>query len=99
MLIESKATYTLKDFLSDDLVKPVVKNSKEINFSPIYKQKLTHQLITFLFLHIAIEEEHPFDGFEWVNKKQLQQLSFPRTIRTYFIDNLLSLNLYSEKMK
>ena len=99
MLIESKASYTLKDFLSNDLVKPSVKKSKEINLSLIYKQKLTHQLITVSFLHVAITEEIQFDGLEWVNKKQLQQLSFPRTIRTYFMDNLLSLNLYSEKMK
>ncbi|MEO6868269.1 MAG: A/G-specific adenine glycosylase [Ginsengibacter sp.] len=87
MLIESKASYTLKDFLSNDLVKPLVKNFIEINLSPIYKQKLTHQLISVAFLNIVIDEEIQFDGLVWVNKKQVQKLSFPRVIRTFFMDN------------
>ena len=79
--------FTLKDFLSNDLVKPLVKNFIEINLSPIYKQKLTHQLISVAFLNIVIDEEIQFDEFVWVNKKQVQKLSFPRVIRTFFMDN------------
>ncbi len=84
MLIESKAPYSLKDFLSIDQVKTIAKNIKEISLSEVYNQKLTHQLVTVVFLNIEIAEENIFNGFKWVNKKQLQQLSFPRIIRNYF---------------
>lgn len=99
LLKESTATGTLKDLLSYSQVKKYAKNSKEISLSKTYQQKLTHQLITVVFLNLEIPVQIAIDGFKWVNKKELQKLAFPRVIRDYLSDNLVSLNLHSETKK
>ncbi|MEO6869275.1 MAG: A/G-specific adenine glycosylase [Ginsengibacter sp.] len=99
ILIEGTATGTLKELLSNNLVKKYAKSPKEISLSNPYQQKLTHQLITVVFLHLEIPVQSAIDGFKWVNKKELKTLAFPRVIRDYLSDNLVSLNLHSETKK
>lgn len=52
-------------------------------------QKLTHQRVHFQFILVEVAAPVPVAGFRWVNKKQLQKLAFPKTLKTFALQHLL----------
>jgi A/G-specific adenine glycosylase len=52
--------------------------------SPVYKQQLTHQVITGQFVHIALTETPPgLAHLKAVDKEEMNYLSFPRIINQH----------------
>jgi A/G-specific adenine glycosylase len=52
--------------------------------SPVYKQQLTHQVITGQFVHIALTETPPgLAHLKAVDKEKMNYLSFPRIINQH----------------
>lgn len=51
-------------------------------------QKLTHQLIHFRFLTIALPRKQPIPHCTWMSMKNLREITFPQSLRT-FVDSCL----------
>lgn len=62
--------------------------------SGIYKQQLTHQTIYGQFICIKLSRPLKAGGFELVDKKEIEQLPFPKFINHYLQDKTVSLNLF-----
>lgn len=68
----------------------------KINFiSKKISQKLTHQVINGQFVHVnSVKEFPPPAGYQWVTKKQIKMLPFPKFIASYLKDKNVSLKLF-----
>ncbi|MBS1734991.1 MAG: A/G-specific adenine glycosylase [Bacteroidetes bacterium] len=93
ILIETNNTASIKELLERNVFKKNITSTEAPFVSKTYQQKLTHQLITVIFVHIKIAEPFATNDFIWVDKKGLEKLAFPRVFHSYFKDNLVSLNL------
>ncbi len=51
-------------------------------------QKLTHQQIHFKFYRISLEQPVAIEEYQWVNKKDLQNFPFPRTLKLFITSYL-----------
>lgn len=64
--------------------------------STIYRQKLTHQSITAMFLTAAVSRQSPLlKNYEWVETRSLLTYSFPKIINDY-LKNLLTTEIFAE---
>ncbi len=61
----------------------------------VYKQTLTHQYISASFQFVEVETMWQIDKGEWKNKMEVEQLAFPRLLRTFMNEN----DLYSQLSK
>lgn len=52
-------------------------------------QRLTHQLIYFSFLHLQLKKEIDLPDYQWISKRELQQLPFPKTLKAFLDKSLL----------
>jgi A/G-specific adenine glycosylase len=53
--------------------------------SPLYKQKLSHQLITGQFITLELKKKPVVcENWLWVNEKQLKRFAYPHFINQYF---------------
>lgn len=93
ILIETSKTASIKALLERNAFKKYITSTEEPFVSKAYQQKLTHQLITVIFIHIEIAEPFAANDFIWVDKTGLEKLAFPRVFHSFFKDNLVSLNL------
>lgn len=60
------------------------KSYQVITVSPSYKQQLSHQLITGLFIEIKLKKKPARqDDWTWLPKHKLKRLAFPRFINYY----------------
>jgi A/G-specific adenine glycosylase len=60
------------------------KNYQVVTVSPSYKQQLSHQLITGMFIEIKPKEKPVLQqGWTWLPKHKLKKLAFPRFINYY----------------
>ena len=53
-----------------------------VSISPLYKQQLTHQLITGRFIHVKIRTPYSA-GWEWATPGEMRSLAFPKFINQY----------------
>lgn len=53
-----------------------------ISESAVFKQQLTHQLVTAKFIRLKVGKK-PVNGFQWVSKRDLRQYAFPRLINSF----------------
>jgi len=54
--------------------------------SNVYKQQLSHQLITGRFIEVKLTKKPSLTGVEWVRKEELNKYAFPRYINQYLVD-------------
>jgi A/G-specific adenine glycosylase len=68
------------------------KNTYEVNrVSPVFRQQLSHQLITGQFLQIKLKLKIPAPaGSKWVRKQGLAQFTFPRFIHQWLRESTTS---------
>jgi A/G-specific adenine glycosylase len=53
--------------------------------SPLYKQKLSHQLIAGQFITLKLKKKSAGDeNWLWANKEQMKRFAYPRFINQYF---------------
>ncbi|RYZ24097.1 MAG: A/G-specific adenine glycosylase [Chitinophagaceae bacterium] len=52
------------------------------------RQRLSHQLIHFAFLHLSLEHRPALPGFEWVAKNEAAAHPYPKTVGAYLEKNL-----------
>jgi A/G-specific adenine glycosylase len=57
-------------------------NYQLVSVSPIFKQQLTHQLITGQFLHVKINKPYSA-GWEWATPDRMRSLAFPKFINQF----------------
>jgi len=85
-LVETDKEQVLTPILSQ-AEKNELLNSKSyhvITVSPSYKQQLSHQLITGLFIEIKLKKKPVINhGWIWLPKHKLKELAFPRFINYY----------------
>lgn len=58
------------------------KNYEVVSISPVFKQQLTHQLITGRFIRVKIKNPEAGD-WNWATKKQMDTLAFPKFINQF----------------
>ena len=54
-----------------------------ISVSKPYQQKLTHQLINGVFIHLKLKNPVVFEDFVLKSKGQIKRIAFPRIIDGY----------------
>ena len=96
ILIENKNHQTIDEVLSSKTLLAITgKNKIELlSASGVYKQQLTHQTICGQFICIKLSKPLLSKGFELVDKKEMEQLPFPKFINYYLQDKTVSLNLF-----
>ncbi|RYY88530.1 MAG: A/G-specific adenine glycosylase [Chitinophagaceae bacterium] len=52
------------------------------------QQRLSHQLIRFVFLHLELKREILLPGFQWVPVAEVEQHAYPKTIGDFLRKNL-----------
>ncbi len=52
-------------------------------------QKLSHQLIHFLFIHLELKNNLSLPHHQWILKKDLFQYPFPKTVQEFLVKNAL----------
>jgi len=67
----------LKKFLGNE-------KFKVISISDVQQQKLTHRLIKGNFIKIELKKKIDFENYFWINKKEMNQYSFPKFINHFF---------------
>lgn len=96
ILIESLQSATVDELFLLTAVKAIFEKQKPgiISVSGVYKQQLTHQTIYGQFIRIILTRPLKAAGFELVEKKEIEQLPFPKFINHYLKDKTVSLNLF-----
>ena len=54
-----------------------------ISVSPVFKQQLSHQLITGRFIRVKLDSRIKSGNLKWISRKQMDQYPFPRFINQY----------------
>lgn len=87
-LLETNATLTNAGLIRQAVSKKWLDPSSSIieSVSPLYKQQLTHQLISGKFVRISLKKKPAVSGFLWLTKKELNRYAFPRLFREYLDD-------------
>ena len=57
-------------------------NYNLVSVSPVFKQQLTHQLISGQFIHVKIKRIYSVN-WEWASRERMQSLAFPKFINQY----------------
>jgi hypothetical protein len=51
-------------------------------------QRLTHQVIYFSFYKLILQKKINIPHYQWINKKDIKQLAFPKTLQNVLSQNL-----------
>lgn len=95
-LIETAIECELRSILKEAEKKKILhKNGFEIvSISPVFKQQLSHQLISGQFIKLNIKKKTKLsDGWQRVNETKLKKYSFPQFINQY-LQNKTSLKIF-----
>ncbi len=97
-MIEGKKAFVLTEVINSSEFQKLFKGfkfNKERSYSTPFKQQLTHQTIYGRFLKLEANKipKSLMNQYEWVLKKNVDQLPFPKMISSYLSDKELSLNL------
>jgi A/G-specific adenine glycosylase len=90
-LIETAAAAAINDLLkqAENQKWMKAKSYSVKSISTLYKQQLSHQLISGQFILLTLKTKPAIDGdWHWMAKDELHQYAFPRMLR-YFIHNEL----------
>ncbi len=89
VLLETGKLMTVEEITETSLFKKIVyKNKYEIiNVSRLYNQKLTHQTIQGIFIHIKAAKAITGQIYKAVTHKKLAKLPFPKFITLYLAEN------------
>lgn len=88
LLIEKKGMEPLQKLLLSPQVKEKIGSGYSIlENSQWMLQKLTHQHIHGIFIHIALNEKIKLPGYQYVSVTKLNQLAFPKLITSYISCN------------
>jgi A/G-specific adenine glycosylase len=86
--VELHTKIEVEIFLKSDLYKEIIPSNALVkNYSPFYKQQLTHQIIDGSFIVVEIKKPLLNSNYELVKIKDLQKFPFPRFITNYFEKN------------
>lgn len=88
VLIETKTSFHSKKVLSIFQKQFGIKNYHTLN-SFSYRQKLSHQLISFSFVEIELFKKEFIDGFSWIKISELNTYAFPKTLQEFVKHHLL----------
>jgi hypothetical protein len=47
------------------------------------KQRLTHQLVSFVFFTVPIHQQLSVDDFVWLHADELRKRAFPKTLKEF----------------
>ncbi|MEO6330226.1 MAG: A/G-specific adenine glycosylase [Ginsengibacter sp.] len=88
VLIETEKLVSIAALQSSEPFSQIL-NSEDftiISVSRIYKQQLTHQIITGQFIRIKIKNRISPDGYQLISLKEIDLLPFPKFITAYLKD-------------
>ncbi|MGJ7030784.1 A/G-specific adenine glycosylase [Niabella hirudinis] len=86
-LIEKTTQTPPGEIMQEAVRKGWIKKDTKTAISPVYTQKLSHQLIQSVFISYQLREKSGcFEGYGWEKTRALKTLPFPRTI-TQHLDN------------
>lgn len=94
--VEAEQSITTEKLLKMPAVKTITANNKldVVSVSDVYRQQLTHQTIYGQFIRVTVNKPIALEGYEAVDKTQLERLPFPKFISQYLKDKTVSLNLF-----
>lgn len=88
ILVEMPEKIEIEKFIkTKSFAQKVNKTAAVKNYSPFYKQQLTHQTIEGCFILINLQSPLLNNDFELVKSSNLKNLAFPRFITSYFEKN------------
>jgi len=89
-LIETSENDSINALQNDKLFTNNNLNIQDLTLSAKFTQRLTHQLIhtNFYTLRINHTSDIVLDGGEWINNPELKNLAFPKTLVSFFKNNL-----------
>jgi A/G-specific adenine glycosylase len=88
VLLEANKKLTVKQLEASDIYQQLLNlNGKIISTSKMYKQQLTHQQISGYFIHVELPAKIKLPDHEWMEKKQVRRLAFPRLIIGFMEEN------------
>ena len=88
ILIELHTKIEVDIFLKSEKFTELIPSTALLqNYSPFYKQQLTHQTIEGSFIVVQLKKPLAKTNYELVHIKDLQKLAFPRFITNYFEKN------------
>ncbi|WP_018630378.1 A/G-specific adenine glycosylase [Niabella aurantiaca] len=83
-MIETAEETGSKAVIAAAVKKGWVLKDSAVTISPVYSQKLSHQLIKAVFISYRLDGKSPcFEGYSWVKTTALKTLPFPKTITRY----------------
>ncbi len=86
VLVEFEKYVTPDKLLKNKNILEIIDKPYELlNVSEIYHQKLTHQNINGIFIHLKIKQPLQTNQYKLVTKKAIKKLAFPRLITQYFL--------------
>jgi A/G-specific adenine glycosylase len=97
-LIESACELSNKKILQQAENKKLLKRNEYemITISFIFKQKLSHQLITGQFIKVRVKRKPKLNnGWQWMTKSQIKMFAFPQFINQYLLEKQLP-KVYSD---
>ncbi len=88
ILVELQNKIEVIDFIKlEEYAQLIPSDAKLQEYSPFYKQQLTHQTIEGTFMVIQLKKPLTKINYELVSIKDLRKLAFPRFITNYFEKN------------
>ncbi len=85
ILIEEDSFHFVEDIIKSNKYKAIVSSKAElIKCSALCKQKLTHQTIHCIFIHLKLHQPLSMEGLELKDDKGMKKIAFPRLITNYF---------------
>ena len=88
VLLETNKKLTVKQLEASDIYQQLLAvKGNIISTSKMYRQLLTHQQIDGYFIQVELPVKIKIPDHEWVVKKQVRQLAFPRLITGFMEEN------------
>ncbi len=88
LVIEMNSPKTTEEVLKSKQFKERIASGYNIiSVSKPYQQKLTHQLINGVFIHLKLKDPVVFEDFVLKSKSQIKRIAFPRIIFGYVTEN------------
>ncbi len=86
VLIEAPTRTEPAELLNYKPVKEMIKKTYQVlETTDFYKQALTHQDIHGCFIHIRVDGNFFPEGYDFMSKKAVSQLAFPKLLNDYLI--------------
>jgi A/G-specific adenine glycosylase len=89
-LIEHDSELTVPSLKQHDLYKKLDLSTATLKFEGKINQKLTHQIINTAFFSVELDKKNMdlASPGKWLNKNELKNTAFPKTVLSFFKNNL-----------